>query len=450
MKNTKFLVLSLLAAFACGPQNKQEPENQQPDHQQPGGESGENQNKDGDVTVSWMSDVTAFDMPCDKDTVRVQFTLHKGDDYNQAWTAESSASWCTVKPTSGTGGDVLQIMVADNGSADVRTATISLKSGSSVSTLTVNQSLFGGAKAAEPWFTTNYWERTDREKAGLRGPVKSIYEDHYTTFYKYYYDEAGHLVKEEYHNLTENTVEERWLYEYDSNGRLAKKVSGDGVFTFTFEYGNTGKLVPTDPFNWVPIYVSGKDYPLTIFKDLSAIHYLDNSPYYYEKADYTFEFGSDGNLTVTETFQNGMEGQPQAYTYHVQYENGYPVSNSEYGIAATYASNGMPLTLSEENGNVRFTFLSNDRELVTETRDEPEASGMLPELWSRWKYNANADVTERKHAFYSTDQVYWDSYDKYFYDARGNWIRRTETIEGAWQKGQRIPARVGRVIEYYQ
>ena len=110
----------------------------------------------------------------------------------------------------------------------------------------------------------------------------------------------------------------------------------------------------------------------------------------------------------------------------------------------------MPLTLSEENGNVRFTFLSNDRELVTETRDEPEASGMLPELWSRWKYNANADVTERKHAFYSTDQVYWDSYDKYFYDARGNWIRRTETIEGAWQKGQRIPARVGRVIEYYQ
>ena len=32
------------------------------------------------------------------------------------------------------------------------------------------------------WYSTNYWDRTDREKAGLRGPVKKWHITNYTTY----------------------------------------------------------------------------------------------------------------------------------------------------------------------------------------------------------------------------------------------------------------------------
>ena len=101
-------------------------------------------------------------------------------------------------------------------------ADIVIKSGKKEQTLKVSQSLYAGALPDEPWFSKSYIERTDREKAGFRGPVKSWCEVTYTTYHKYFYDEAGHLVKEEYHDTSNNSVEVRWVHTYDAQGRRIK------------------------------------------------------------------------------------------------------------------------------------------------------------------------------------------------------------------------------------
>lgn len=71
----------------------------------------------------------------------------------------------------------------------------------------------------EPWYETNYGERTDREKMGLRGPVKSWVgvDWGYPTLYEF--DREGHLI-------SERSYGEKWdqltIYTYDEKGRLIK------------------------------------------------------------------------------------------------------------------------------------------------------------------------------------------------------------------------------------
>lgn len=410
--------------------------------------SGENK---GSVDIRWINSAREFDLSCNYDTVQAVFAVWEGEKYDLEWTAETSDSWIKVAPSSGKSSCEIMITVDPNETASDRSGSVTIKCKDSRSSLKINQSLFGGAMQDESWFDTNYWERTDREKAGLRGPVESWYEDHYTTFHKYFYDTAGHLIKDEYHNLSDSTVSVDWEYEYDEQGHLTKAVSGERNMTFTYEYDNTGKFVATDPYIWVPIYVSGKNYPLTIFKDLSALHYEDNTAaIYFESEDISYVFDEDGNLTIISQYQRGIEGDVICDTSKVIYENGLPVSSEKGGVAVTYASNGMPLTLSRDNGKITFRFLENDKELLIQRMDEPNAGGMVAKFWGECQYNRNGDMTQDQHAYFSTDQIYLDTYDKYYYDSYGNWIRRTETIEPAFQHGEHFPSAVDRVIEYYK
>jgi len=448
----RFLMLASasLLLFACDPVTS-DPENEN------GKENNENNNQNqggdvqGSVEISWINTATEYSLASDNDTVLADFSVWEGQEYQLEWTAQTSDSWITVTPSSGTGGCEITIAVAPNETASVRTGSVTIKCKDSSSSLSITQSLFGGAMPDEEWFSTNYWDRTDREKAGLRGPVKSWYEDHYTTYHKYYYDEAGHLIKDEYHDVSDNTVRVDWNYEYDDQGHLISAVSGDGFFSFTYEYENPGKYVATDPYIWVPIYISGNSFPLSIIKDLSAIHYVDRTGVIYNVTnDYTYQFDEAGTLTIISEYRN--ESQPDVYcdTSTVAYRNGYPVSSVVGGTQVTYASNGMPLTLSRNNGEITFSFVPNDIKLLIERMDEPEASGMVAEFWATYQYNKNGDITRRDHAYFSPDQEYLDTYDRYFYDSYGNWILRDETIEPAFQQGQRTPCENGRTIEYYE
>ena len=462
------LAVAIPFCFACSPSSKLEPEdsgNNNGSNNQNGNNNGGDDNGktdafsdvQGNVDIVWIYGEKENSLSCEKDTAKVSFAAHIGDNYDVEWKVETSESWCTVKPASGVGSGEIAVALAANDTPSPRSAKIAIKSGTSVTTFSVSQSLSGGAMPDESWFKTNYWERTDREKAGLRGPVKSWYEDHYTTFHKYYYDEKGHLVKDEYHNLDKNSVEVDWEYEYDSEGHLVKQTSGVRGVGFSFEYKNNGKFVAADSFNWIPVYISGKSFPLSIVKDLSAIHYLDDTVGYYEKKDMYYVFGEDGNLTITEYFQLGRDEenpQKETHEYQVTYEDGYPVhfQTDYYSTTSTYASNGMPLTLVNKGsgGNISYSFYPNDKKLLTKRMDEPEATGFMPLIWDEYQYNTNSDITRRDHAFFSADQLYLDTYDKYVYDAHGNWIRRVETIEPGMQHGQRFPSNVGRVIEYYE
>lgn len=395
-----------------------------------------------------------YDLSCDKDTVRFDVVAVKGNDY-ASWIATSDSDWLEIVPKEGAGPANVELRAAANPGNAVRKAEVSFRSGSSSVTISVGQSLNAGALPAESWYSTRYQDRTDRELAGLRGPVKSIFENQYTTYDKYYYDEAGHLIKEEYHNLDRNSVEVMWEHEYDSEGHRTrsyfKDSDGNPARVITYEYANKGKYVATDPSIWVQtLYTSGKGFPLSVWKDLSAMHYVDDTIVYYEKQDYTYEFKSDGVLTITTSCQIGRDAEPEVHSYTVVYNGDYPASNADQRVTATFASNGMPLTYSEGDGSRTFSFEPNDKVLVTREMHDKNPGGFVSTYWAEYLYNSNMDMVQYKRAHYAADQVYYDIFSKYWYDSYGNWVRREGTDQAAMQHDQIYSAREGRTIEYYR
>ena len=148
----------------------------------------------------------------------------------------------------------------------------------------------------EEWYETNFWERTDRQKMGLRGPVKTCRI--FNTVYQF--DREGHLVSER------SSVSEKWdmltLYTYDDKGRLIKSEMCNhvgkneeelpdlnpannpnydwaGRDVYEYEYGNSGKFVLVDPdingFRSYGFCNQGdpRESISPIIKDLSAIRY---------------------------------------------------------------------------------------------------------------------------------------------------------------------------------
>lgn len=449
MRST-YRFLSILAAaalfFACEPLDSDD-----------SGNSGGGNNTKDKTEIHIIDGKALYELSAGKDTVAIRFTVIL-DEKDADWSIESSADWCKAEPASGTGLGEVNIVVGENSSASAREAEITIHGGKNSEVLKVKQCLYAGALPDESWFSKPYYERTDREKAGLRGPVKSWYVSTYTTYDKYYYDEAGHLVKEEYYNTTDNYMEVRWVHSYDAQGRRVKSEQSygsdaEGGRTFTFEYGNTGKLVATNAYHWIEFqegWVSGKNFPLSIWKDLSAIHYLDNSPFYYEREDIVFAFQPDGNLVITDTYCRNQDGSaPDVSVYHIAYENGLPVSCAESEVAVKYDDKGNPAELSVDGGAKTWTFLSHPRLLLPATMSEPKAQGMVAQFWARYFYNSNGDGTRFQRAYFSADQEYNDYYIKYFYDAHGNWIQRNETTEPAFQHGEHFTSTVNREIEYY-
>ena len=437
------VVPSVFFAVSCDPVNTDGPDN--------GGDS-----KDK-TDIRLIDAQSEYKVASDIDTVMIRFTVTL-DDSAAAWKVTASQDWCKPEPAEGSGYAEVFVAISANDKASAREAELVISAGTKTKKLKVTQCMYAGAMPAESWFTKPYYERTDREKAGLRGPVKSWYVSTYTTYDKYYYDEAGHLVKEEYYNTTDNYMEVRWVHSYDAQGRRVKSEQSygsdaEGGRTFTYEYGNTGKLVATNAYHWIEFqegWVSGKNFPLSIWKGLSAIHYLDNSPFYYEREDIVFAFQPDGNLVITDTYCRNQDGSaPEVSVYHIAYENGLPVSCAESEVAVKYDDKGNPAELSVDGGAKTWTFLSHPRLLLPATMDEPKAQGMVAQFWARYFYNSNGDGTRFQRAYFSADQEYNDYYIKYFYDAHGNWIQREESTEPAFQHGQHFIGEVNREIEYY-
>ena len=78
----------------------------------------------------------------------------------------------------------------------------------------------------EGWYETNYWQRSDREKAGFRGPVKKWYLSKSNTHREYNYNEAGNITL--IRDVNPESSRGEWMEQrfYDNNGRLVKKIWG--------------------------------------------------------------------------------------------------------------------------------------------------------------------------------------------------------------------------------
>ena len=327
------------------------------------------------------------------------------------------------------------------------------------------------------WYSTNFWERTDREKAGLRGPVKKWHVSNYTTYDEYEYDREGHLVKEAYVNIDKPENNHEWRYTYDSKGHCTKKEyvgSGEELPDYTiYEYGNPGKFVAMEWFMMGPEISGAVD---GIQKDLSRSLRVVEQPLTKNYWETTYTFNDAGNLVITEysySTSTGSEEKEDETTieYTIVYENGYPKSldseNLRYKIVdITWYPNGMykDFVYKEQNAYNfdtgwdihTYKMLENPRYLAVESFDlGGRASTMsLTPKWMRKTYDEHFDIVKNEEGYgedaYTpgAEPTYTDTWTEYTYDKYGNWVTRVESVVARWT-GQQGKSTITREIEYF-
>ena len=328
------------------------------------------------------------------------------------------------------------------------------------------------------WYATNFWDRTDRERAGLRGPVKKWHISNYTTYDEYEYDREGHLIKESYVNIDKPKFNNSCIYTYDSKGHCTKKeyaVSEDESPDYTlYEYGNTGKYVALDWFMMGP-EVSGAENGIQ--KDLSRSVRVIEQPFSKQYQETTYTFNSDGNLVINdssyEIYESTGERENQETTeFTIIYENGYPKSLTSDKLAfnilnITWYPNGMYKDFVYKHQNAynfdtgwdvhTYKMLDNPRYLAVESFDlDGRASTMsLTPKWMRKSYDAHYDIVKNEEGFgedpytEGAEPTYTDTWTEYTYDKYGNWITRVEHVVARWT-GQEGDTTIQREMEYFE
>ena len=328
------------------------------------------------------------------------------------------------------------------------------------------------------WYATNFWDRTDRERAGLRGPVKKWHISNYTTYDEYEYDREGHLIKESYVNIDKPEFNNSCIYTYDSKGHCTKKeyvVSEDESPDYTlYEYGNTGKYVALDWFMMGP-EVSGAENGIQ--KDLSRSVRVIEQPFSKQYQETTYTFNSDGNLVIKdssyEIYESTGERENQETTeFTIVYENGYPKSLTSDRLAfnilnITWYPNGMYKDFVYKHQNAynfdtgwdvhTYKMLDNPRYLAVESFDlDGRASTMsLTPKWMRKSYDAHYDIVKNEEGFgedpytEGAEPTYTDTWTEYTYDKYGNWITRVEHVVARWT-GQEGDTTIQREMEYFE
>jgi len=327
------------------------------------------------------------------------------------------------------------------------------------------------------WYTVNFWERTDRQKAGLRGPVKKWHINQYTTYDEYEYDRAGHLIKEAYVNTDNEDSNHEWRYTYDAKGHLTKAEYFD-VFCedgkpssyWVYEYENTGKYVARE---WFMMGPGVSDAENGICKDLSKALYVIIQPLTTYYREYTYTFRNDSLIIWEHTYDIDLGYEEprndDTLEYVYAYKNGYPHSLStgtlRYQIEdITYYSNGMykNFVYLEENAynfdtgwdRHSYTMLDNPRYLAVDTFSlGGRASFMTLTPQSIKKtYDSHFDIVKNEEWYTEntdTAATYTDTWVNYTYDKYGNWVTRDETVIARWT-GQESTSTITRVMEYFE
>lgn len=330
----------------------------------------------------------------------------------------------------------------------------------------------------ESWYDTPFWERTDREKAGLRGPVKQWHVSAYASYVQYEYDQAGHLLKIKDYD-SDGELNYLTTFEYDSDGNRIKKtvVAADDASTVeevtTYSYGNPGKIVVLDRYLYHgrlsqehSAIIEGED----IMMGVSAIHTESlNSIQYTSVMDRTFEFDEEGNLTVKEhsyladKFNNNQPSEFGEYegTFHWTYVGGYPYSSDGGVTAMTWQANGMPLTWESAVEETTYTWdgpyrvdkcewYENKRTLDFKSFQHVEGyvGGYLADYWRKKEFGEHDELIHMSFDVFNDGRQFDYYYTDYKYDSHGNWISRKEDTT-AILDGNRSVTEVTREIVYY-
>lgn len=325
------------------------------------------------------------------------------------------------------------------------------------------------------WYTVNFWERTDRQKAGLRGPVKKWHISNYTTYSEYEYDEAGHLIKKSFVDIDKADNNSEWRYTYDAKGHRIKAeyfdVYSEGTASeyWEYEYNNTGKFVARE---WFMIGPEVGDAEYGIQKDISRAVNVIIQPFSTSHREYTYTFNAEGNLVVKEyTYytEYGLEEKKNENTleYTIVYEGGYPKSLSSdllrfKVLNISYYPNGMykdfqyleQNSYNYETGWDRHTYkmLDNPRYLAVESFSLGGTASYisLTPQWMNKTYDEHFDIIKNTEGYTaSQDPTYIDTWKDYTYDKYGNWITRFESVVARYT-GDLSERTVNRVLEYFE
>ena len=351
----------------------------------------------------------------------------------------------------------------------------------------------GNTLTPESWYSTIYWDRTDREKIGLRGPVKkwhlntSVHEE-------YEYDQAGRLTL--VRSVNPESTRGEWLQKrfYDNQGRLirqeygrTKEIGGteydpwSGSMEITeYEYNSSGKYVWVDPqaldsrtfINFLE--PEARSEGLEIIRDLAATHYTSWLAGYTTKShvDLTYTFNGDNLVvhchsydrecdSITGDDENGEIVEEYSYDYNpIKYVGKYPYSGEmdDYNIVTsmTWRENGMPLAVDGPSGLTEYS--ASENRYINPVKWTCKEGKPLDALfgfcyWREWTYNEAGDMTQLLERENENSDRPWTRPFKftYEYDTHGNWISYSEEYM-VLIDGPDAPVQTGslkRTIEYY-
>lgn len=262
--------------------------------------------------------------------------------------------------------------------------------------------------------TTNYWRSNALTQLGLKGSVQSMTANSSVSNF----NAAGNLSSQTSTNSQSSTT-----YTYEGGFLVSATSSyGEGQpSTITYEYNNTGKYIPKNPFH---LYMTG------LVPALSAV-IAENY-----RSDYTFH-GND--LWIVNSMIEGTVVTPSDTTimhYSGNYLSSY-TGRYDFLENLTYADNGMFRTYSEGFYGVgyrdtrTYTFVNTtERMLVatqtsTNTSQNNSSSGLIT-----YTYNSHLDlltVVDNSSSTYNNEVMEYSSeqeYSDYVYDSHGNWTSR--------------------------
>ena len=370
--------------------------------------------------------------------------FHSATDWTVSVNVTKAGEWISVNPMSGKAGDArITITVQKNEDTEAHEAVVTIQSGNIRKLVQVTQE---AGKPKDPeWYTKVYWQRTDREKAGLIGSVKTVRYTSHSPRYELDYDQDGHLVQERhYKSQGDQEPMDVYYHKYDDKGRRVRTATYPegttapiGGMEILYEYGNGDKLVICRPSS-VQSTIGGLQpyggyqaahYEKDFFVGLSARSYWSyNTLSTWVYTDETFVFDTDGNLTVnthgfaTDAYASTDGKRYNETEYHTvwKYDGIYPVSaktpeGTVYNF--TWQNNGMPAKY-EKVGEDPVVYMENPRYVV------PNSFGVT-------RFNDYWDLTFKG----TQDGNYKEEFSEYKYDARGNWTSLRGTYKNGDQNG---------------
>ena len=441
-------------------------------------------NQDPEITIPGTENL-APSIGADGGTSTVSFK--SAASWTASVTTSKAGEWISVSPTSGRAGDAtITISVQKNEEAEPRTATVNIVSGNVVKAIQVSQE--AGALKEPEWYTKPFWKRSDREKAGLIGPVKTVRETMWEPCYEYEFDEEGHLVAERrFRHQADASPETTIYHSYDKDGhRIRTATFKEGATPepgvdeeITFTYGNGDRLVlvgvignldwaiPRGQNRWM-VGFQGDDF----FVGLSSIRKWDyNDPLNKRYWDEDFVFDDAGRMTCKQysfwtaasAGRDGEKSNEYHNEYTVTYNGNFPKSlrtTEPYGTDFTWKPNGMPDKVQILQQEDTYTWLE-DRHTEMVWADNPRYAtlssyyqdtghvGSLDVKSYKQTYNDSWDIA-RKDATYNQngDITYYEDYSDYQYDKYGNWIARNVEVIGLLDRNV-SKSHYGRKIVYY-